>query len=309
MTTAKEIAAPDTFANALDWAAEVLRVRFAEVLFLRGNALNAADIEGVHQMRVSIRRLRSALRDFSPLMKSSLLNQSKKELKRLADTLGNARDQDVAMAALEKLRDQANHEKIKQDIEKKLEKRRKLRKATQHELEKILAESSLSDLTEDFSKAIDDAIKKSKKLSELTASEAGREVISNSLLEFCDLSASLYNPFNCEKLHELRISAKRLRYAIELFTICWGEQISPFAKEITEMQTALGELHDSDIWIENLSQRLSQEKGKKRSADFWLLSKFTRNRTKHYRAALRLWSRWQKTKFIKRLRLVLTTDS
>jgi len=305
VTSAKEIVAPDSSANALEWAAEVLQVRFDEVLILRDNALNSADIEGVHQMRVAIRRLRSALRDFSPLMKSQLLNRSRKELKRLADTLGNARDQDVALAALEKLRDRAKREKIKQEIEKKLEKRRNVREATQHELEKILNESSLNGLKEDFSKAIDDAVRKNKKLSELTAREAGREVISNGLQEFCDLSASLYDPFNCEKLHELRISAKRLRYAIELFTICWGEQISPFAKEITEMQTALGELHDSDIWIENLSRRLSKEKGKKRSADFWLLSKFIRNRTKHYRVALRLWSRWQKTKFIKRLRLVL----
>ncbi|NJM52825.1 MAG: CHAD domain-containing protein [Blastocatellia bacterium] len=32
-------------------------------------------------------------------------------------------------------------------------------------------------------------------------------------------------------MHQLRIAAKRLRYAIELFAICWGEQISPFAKK------------------------------------------------------------------------------
>lgn len=133
-------------------------------------------------------------------------------------------------------------------------------------------------------------------------------MISNGLQEFCNLSESLYNPFNQTKLHELRISAKRLRYAIELFTTCWGERIQPFAKEISNMQTYLGELHDSDIWIENLSQRLSKKPDKKENADFWLLSKFTKKRTQNYRAALRLWSKWQRNNFLKRLQDVLQKD-
>lgn len=309
MARAKEIAEINSSANALDWAAEVLRVRFAEILSLREKALNSDDIEGVHEMRVAIRRLRSALRDFSPLMKSPLLKESKRDLKQLAANLGEARDQDVAIAALEKLHDNAKNEHVKNDIEKKIEKRRAVRDETQKQLEKKLDPTLLESLHEHFSKAIAEIIGKDGKVSKLTAKETGREVISKGMQEFCDLSESLYNPFNQLKLHELRISAKRLRYAIELFTVCWGEKVKPFAKEISDMQTYLGELHDCDIWIENLSQRLSKEKGDKQHTDFWLLSKFTKNRTKNYRAALRLWSKWQKNKFMKRLQEVLEANS
>ena len=48
---------------------------------------------------------------------------------------------------------------------------------------------------------------------------------------------------------EMRIAAKRLRYAIELFTVCWGARIAPFAEEIAEMQSFLGEVHDANGWF------------------------------------------------------------
>ena len=229
-------------------------------------------------------------------------------MKKLTDALGKARDQDVAITTLEKLRDNAQNDCIKTDLTKKVEKRRIVREETQKELVKILDTSSLESLRENFSKALDEASEKNEEAAKLTPKEAGQAVISKGLQEFSDLSGSLYNPFNPEKLHQLRISAKRLRYALELFTLCWSEQMSPFAKKVADLQTYLGELHDCDIWIESLSQHLNKKKIKKQRTDFWLLSKFTKNRTKNYRAALRLWSKWQKNKFIERLQEVLQTD-
>lgn len=305
MSKAKGIISLDSSANALDWAAEVLKIYFADVLSLRENALNSADIEGVHQMRVAIRRLRSAMRDFSPLLQSPLLKKSTKKLQQLAQILGEARDQDVALAELEKLLNKAKNEHVKNNIETKIEKRRSVRDKTQIKLTEILEENSLKKLNKHFHESINDAVRKNKYAKNLTAKEAGREVILRIMQEFCDLSESLYDPFNQLELHQLRISSKRLRYAIELFTVCWGDEIKPFAEEVSEMQTFLGEVHDCDIWIENLSQRLGKEKGEKLRADFWLLSKFTKKRTKNYLAALHLWSKWEKNKFMKHLQDVL----
>jgi CHAD domain-containing protein len=296
-------------ANALSWAAEVLRGRFEKVLEHREAALDARDIEGVHQMRVAIRRLRSALRDFAPLLKKRPLKESKKDLKKLADTLGAARDEDVALAELEKLRRKAKNEKVKASVEKKIATRRVTRDATQAVLNETLEATAIENVREKFLKALDETVKAGGKAAELTPREAGREVISNGLREFCNLSDSLYDPFNREKLHELRIAAKRLRYAIELFTVCFGEAIAPFAEGISDMQTFLGELHDRDIWIDNLSRRLNKKKGKKQHGDFWLLSRFVKERTKNYRAALRLWDKWQKNNFIEKLLTVLIKET
>ena len=309
MAKAKEITGLDCTANALEWAAEVLRVRFEEVVSLRGEALNSEDIEGVHAMRVATRRLRSALRDFAPLMKRHPLKKVKKDLKRIADALGAARDQDVAIVALETLQEKVEIAPIKAGIGKLIEERCSVRERAQFELMKTLAVSAIETLEKRFTAAIDEATSRKKSARVVSFNEAGRDAVAASLQDFCDLSASLYEPFNIEDLHELRIAAKRLRYAIELFTACWGKAIAPFAVEIAEMQSFLGEVHDTDVWIESLGERLRVNDGKPAESEYQtavrLLSEFVKERTKNYRAALKLWSAWKENDFILRLQAVI----
>src|SRR5207247_343403 len=58
------------------------------------------DAEGVHQMRVSARRLRGYLRTFAPLIQAEWANGINEELRRLARALGAARDLDVMIKRL-----------------------------------------------------------------------------------------------------------------------------------------------------------------------------------------------------------------
>lgn len=311
MAKAKEITGLDCAADALFWAAEVLRVRFEEVADLRGAALNSENIAGVHDMRVATRRLRCALRDFSPLMKKKSLRKVKKDLKQIAAALGLTRDQDVAIGALEKLQTAAETAPLKSDIGKLIEERRIVREQTQLGLMETIGITKINGLQERFAVAIE-ATQRKKSARVISFNQAGRDVVSKSLQEFLDLSASLYQPFNIEKLHELRISAKCLRYAIELFVACWGEKIAPFAKEIAEMQSFLGEVHDGDIWIADLGEHLRAANGATEKGEYqttvWLLSKFVKERTKNYRAALKLWSEWQENDFVGKMRSVITPD-
>ncbi|MDQ3062280.1 MAG: CHAD domain-containing protein, partial [Acidobacteriota bacterium] len=244
MAKAKEITGLDCAANALEWVAEVLRVRFDEVVNLRDAALDFSDIEGVHSMRVATRRLRSALRDFMPLMDKRPSKRVRKELKQLADALGAVRDQDVAIVALEELQVEAETEPIREDIGRLLEERSDLREVARLDLIKALAADNLNDLQERFTATIDKVVRRKKSKQVVSFNEAGRKVVASSLQDLLDLGASLYEPFNIEELHEMRIAAKRLRYAIELFVACWGARAAPFADEIAEMQSFLGEVHD-----------------------------------------------------------------
>ncbi len=315
MAKAKEITGLDCAADALEWAGKVLRVRFDEVIKLRDAALDFSDIEGVHAMRVAIRRLRSALRDFLPLLKKRPLRRVRKNLKQIADALGAVRDQDVAILALEHLQaaaefDQIN-EQIKEGIEKLLGERRLVREKAQMDLIQTLNADGLAKLQADFSAALEKAVRKNKRSRVVSFNEAGREAVADSLQDLCDLGACVYEPFNVEKLHEMRIAAKRLRYAVELFTVCWGERIAPFAVEIAEMQSFLGEVHDCDVWLENLSVRMRERQngaatGSEYKAAVWLLSEFIKNRTKNYRAALKLWSEWEATEFTGRMQAIIS---
>lgn len=307
MAKAREITGIDCGENALEGAAKVLRTRFAEVLDFREAALEAKGVKGVHDMRVAIRRLRSALRDFAFALKRKPLKKISKEIKRFADALGAARDEDVAIIALQKLRKKSRDKFVKKEIARLIEERRARRERAHLDLIEKLALSDVENLQDGFEQTIDEATRRDETETVITFGEAGREIIAKSLREFCDLSVSIYEPFAGERLHELRIAAKRLRYALELFSICWGESVEPFADGVAQMQDFLGEVHDADVWLEIFSGRLQE--ANETAADIWLLSEFVEKRTKNYRLALKLWKEWQENDFIGEMRSVVLQNT
>jgi CHAD domain-containing protein len=94
------LSADDPYAAA---AAKILEVRVSEVIDLAGGVLDVGDIERVHDMRVATRRLRAVLEIFEPCFPRDELNAGLQQVKGLADALGERRDRDVAIAALEKV--------------------------------------------------------------------------------------------------------------------------------------------------------------------------------------------------------------
>lgn len=310
MAKAKEIVGLDCAADALLWAAEVLRVRFEEIVDLRDAALDFSDIEGVHDMRVATRRLRSALRDFEPLVKKRLPKKLRKDLKRVADALGAVRDQDVAIEFLENIQGEAETDSIKQGIEKFTEERNERRAAARLDLIETVSAAEIDDLQKRFAHAIDKMASRRKSKRAISFDEAGRAAVIEGLENLFDLGAHLYHPYSVAELHEMRIAAKRLRYAVELFVHCWGDSIAPFAAEIAAMQSFLGEAHDCDVWIEDLGTRLTRER--ENAADeseyraaVWLLSEFVKKRGKEYRSALQLWSEWELRRFAEKMRAII----
>ena len=81
-----------------DPAIEALRVIIGETLghlLTNQPAALAGDPEGVHQVRIAIRRIRSALRLFSPHLEAHARRLFEGELRRAGRTIGEARDWDV----------------------------------------------------------------------------------------------------------------------------------------------------------------------------------------------------------------------
>jgi CHAD domain-containing protein len=91
-----------TFAEA---ASVTVATRSHELFAHAGNVLDTEEIERVHDMRVASRRLRAALEVFAPCFPPEGHNDLLREVKRLADALGERRDPDVQLAALGKLRE------------------------------------------------------------------------------------------------------------------------------------------------------------------------------------------------------------
>jgi CHAD domain-containing protein len=88
-------------------AARVVKVRSKEVFAHSEGVLNLDEVERVHDMRVATRRLRAALEVFEPCFPHKRHHKALKKVKALADALGERRDADVEIAALESLLDEA----------------------------------------------------------------------------------------------------------------------------------------------------------------------------------------------------------
>jgi CHAD domain-containing protein len=96
-----ELDPADTFAVA---ARRVVEVRARELFEHEEGVLDTTDIERVHDMRVATRRLRAALEVFATAFEDDDLGPVLRDVKRLADALGERRDPDVHLEELTALR-------------------------------------------------------------------------------------------------------------------------------------------------------------------------------------------------------------
>jgi CHAD domain-containing protein len=84
-------------------AARIVEVRSEEVFEHAQGVLDFGNIENLHAMRVAIRRLRAMLEVFEPCFTRKEWKATLRDVKALADALGERRDRDVAIAALEEV--------------------------------------------------------------------------------------------------------------------------------------------------------------------------------------------------------------
>ncbi len=81
-------------------AAVAVEVRADEVFEHSKGVLDTTDIERVHAMRVATRRLRAVMEIFAPAFPKKEYRLLLREVKALADALGERRDRDVAIEAM-----------------------------------------------------------------------------------------------------------------------------------------------------------------------------------------------------------------
>lgn len=100
MARAHDIPGLDASAPLAETARKAVAVRAQEVFEHADGVLDVSDIERVHAMRVATRRLRAVLEIFAPAFPAGEVGPLLREVKALADALGERRDPDVAIDAL-----------------------------------------------------------------------------------------------------------------------------------------------------------------------------------------------------------------
>jgi len=202
------------------------------------------DAEGVHQMRVSARRLRGYLRTFAPLVQPEWANGISDELRRLARALGNARDLDVMIKRLREatFNGVAAITPMLHVVEGR---RAAARRALDAELESDRYVALLQRLIE---------IPRSGVLSS-EASEPCRvalpRLVSETWQPLAEAVEELNEKPSDDRYHEVRIHAKRARYIAEAAAPWLGRQAGRdadrFARHAEEVQNVLGERQDAVV--------------------------------------------------------------
>ncbi len=203
--------------------------------------------EGVHQMRVAARRMRSDLQTFSPLVEAQWAAELTAELKWLADGLGKVRDLDVLEDRLRRSAGdlQADLEPLFASLEEGHRQAREallqvLRSPRYRELvDKLVGAATGPELTEAASGPCEDVLPGLVK-SRWTRLAKGARAL------------SIDDPD--EDFHAIRIRAKRARYAAEAVAPALGPdrgaRAKRFAKQVAEVQEALGDHQDASVALE-----------------------------------------------------------
>jgi hypothetical protein len=82
-----------------------------------------------------------------------------------------------------------------------------------------------------------------------TLAQNARRILGVRVAEFYSYAPIVFAEHEIESLHNLRISAKRLRYTLELFRSVFGPLGEEMIERIKAIQEELGNLHDADVRI------------------------------------------------------------
>ena len=220
-------------------------------------ALRGDEIEGIHQMRVGIRRLRSLLALFERFVEPHAALRFEDELRRLGRVLGEARDWDVFLAetlpaAIETAADLKMVEPLRAAAEER-------RHAAHQAAKKAVQEPSFTRFVLAFRVwSHRPEATMAGRIGERCMKEAAPALLDDVARKVAKRLAAA-DPDEPATLHALRRSAKKLRYAIEYFDGLYGAAAEPYYKRCSAAQKRLGELNDL-VTLQHLAEVLAADR-------------------------------------------------
>ncbi|MBW4631744.1 MAG: CHAD domain-containing protein [Iphinoe sp. HA4291-MV1] len=286
-----------------NYAYSAIQKHFKKTLKWETDVKKDKDPEALHQMRVGMRRLRTAVTRFA-LAVNLPKPASDKNIGKIARHLGNLRDLDVLKETLKNLEQSHLPHKEQKLMQTALD-------ALGKQREEALADVK-STLKDDRYKSLKQTLKEwlEEPFYQLLAYLPIQQVLPDLLLP--EVSSFLLHPgwligtqvekaeiiiardwetqrleqelaTNGDILHDLRKQAKRLRYQMELFTDLYGESYTACIAEVKSVQEILGAMQDSVVLAEWLADVFKSEIHSQLPT---LASLLAQNRYK-------LWQQWQ----------------
>ena len=238
---------------------------------LRHAALNArlvrdGDAEGIHQMRVALRRLRAAISLFHSVLCSAETQAVKAQLRWLTEQLGPARDYDVLVEeSVVPMKRSGPHRREIAQLEVVLRAERSLKAADARaavesdRYARFMQETSFWLAGGEWAQTQDDSQRRrrQRRLKPLARKTLTRRTkrLTRGLKRLSRLQPA--------ERHKLRIAVKKLHYGTQFFAALFGRKSSSckrFVRRLERLQALLGRLNDLRIH-ETLIERFVQPSG------------------------------------------------
>ncbi|MFN8528999.1 MAG: CHAD domain-containing protein [Anaerolineae bacterium] len=252
-THVQSVLPEDTMAEA---GRKALLPDFIDMLSHADGSRTGEDLEEVHDMRVATRRMRSALRLLSDYYKPKSIQTFNRSLRKVAGALGSVRDLDVLIENLQKYQAKLGDEQ-KALFQPVIDRLDGDRQHARRVLVRVLDKGDFRRFVNDYAEF-------------LTTQGAGARSQDGTPAQVRYLLPTLiyehlgtvraYDAQIAEgdaaTLHALRIEFKRLRYIVSLFASVLGSSSKNFINELKAIQDHLGNLNDSRVAQDRLSDLL-----------------------------------------------------
>ncbi|MBW4613659.1 MAG: CHAD domain-containing protein [Desmonostoc vinosum HA7617-LM4] len=274
-----KLATEPTIKTLGDYACQAIQKHFKKTLKWEKSVKKDEDPEALHQMRVGMRRLRTAVSRFEIALDFPK-PVTDKNIGKIARRLGNLRDLDVLKESLQTNYKPHLSHKEQDSLQTAFAALTKQREDVLSSVQKTLKDEPYKSLKE----ALKDWLEKPS-YRQLASVDIGKVLpdlllpeVSNFLLHpgwlvgtyIEESEVKIQRNWQQEKLeaeltkegeilHSLRKQAKRIRYQMELFTDLYGESYAAYITEIKNIQEILGTMQDSVVLAEWLMDVFDSE--------------------------------------------------
>ena len=258
-----------------DWAAVGIRKHLNKIISHEPEVLKDKDPEELHQMRVGMRRLRSALNGFDPVLNLPD-SVTDKQVGKVSRCLGKLRDLDVLLEALQTHYYSQLPTKEQKILDQVLQKLNKKRQKTVELVREIIAKKSYKSLKQDLQQWLDfpqytsiEQLPIDEVLPDLLLPlishlflhpgwQTGIQQLANNHHASKEIVEQILNNQG-DILHDLRKTVKRVRYQMSLFTDFYGNTYGAYLEDMKAIQEYLGEIQDSEVLEVTLAKVLKSD--------------------------------------------------
>lgn len=234
----------------LDVAKAYLAVQLRQIKAYEPYAWEGVHPEGVHLMRVATRRARAGLKAFAAVLPKAHAQRVRKGLSALTRVLGGVRDLDVHLQHLDlyRRRLQPGEHAALEDYQHHLE---RVRATARSRLLETLADADYRALLDDFHRLLNAAAGPHD--SDALRVRDAAQVMRAGLAQLRRDGRAVDERSPEKRLHRLRISAKHLRYELEILQPIYSGRLDNAVTALRKLQDRLGLHQDACVARDHLA--------------------------------------------------------